>query len=447
MGRRHDALAPAEEATQLYRELAETNPAFLPDLAAALTNLGGFYGEVGRRHDALAPTEEAVRLYRELAAANPAFLPDLAAALGNLRGFYSEAGSPDRGEAAWEQAIAEAAPQAAAYLLVARAAAADAGHPAAAAWLTRALAIDLQDRGLVDAAHEEARRHSGPDPAAFDQNWARLTGTPVPAWLTVDSALLSSARAWVATDTYTAEHDYLAAHPELLEAAADTAVAEALLAVPADVAGRYAALRQAAQHDGADAAYRPLLLTILAREFAGADPARQRALLADRADDLLTDTVADALKELADQEDQQAVAAQRATALLDLARTGDAEPVLEALAEPGRFPGLLHALAIRTDAASAGSVALVAYTAATTLAEAATAVFYLAVAGAAGGDHDQARDLTRQARAADPAQVPAWINELAEIGQHHHGVLQLIPELAGPADPPVPPGPPPEETR
>ena len=54
------------------------------------------------------------------------------------------------------------------------------------------------------------------------------------------------------------------------------------------------------------------------------------------------DTVADALDELAGQEDQQAVAAQRAAALLDLARTGDAEPVFEALAEPGRFPGLLH---------------------------------------------------------------------------------------------------------
>ncbi len=95
----------------------------------------------------------------------------------------------------------------------------------------------------------------------------------------------------MAIDTYAAERDYLAAHPELLEAAAGPAVAEVLLAVPEDEAGRYAALRQAAQHDSADAAYRPLLLTTLAREFAGADPGRQRALLADRADDLLTGTV------------------------------------------------------------------------------------------------------------------------------------------------------------
>ena len=77
----------------------------------------------------------------------------------------------------------------------------------------------------------------------------------------------------MAIDTYAAERDYLAAHPELLEAAAGPAVAEVLLAVPEDEAGRYAALRQAAQHDSADAAYRPLLLTTLAREFAGPTPA------------------------------------------------------------------------------------------------------------------------------------------------------------------------------
>ena len=271
-------------------------------------------------------------------ATNPTFLPDLASALTNLGNRFREAGAPDRGEAPWEQAITEAAPQAAAYLLAARAGAADAGHPAAAVWLARALAMDIKDRDLIDAAHEHARRHRGPDPAAFDQNWARHTGGQVPAWLTVNPALLSSARAWVATDTYTAERDHLAAHPELFEAAADTAVAEAVLAVPEDEASRYSALRQAAQQDGVEAAYRPLLLIILAHEFADADPGRQRALLADRRDELLTDTVADALNELARQEDQQGAAARRATALLDLARTGDAELVFEALTEPDQFP-------------------------------------------------------------------------------------------------------------
>jgi hypothetical protein len=70
-------------------------------------------------------------------------------------------------------------------------------------------------------------------------------------------------------------------------------------------------------------------------------------------------------------------------------------------------------------------------------------VFYLAVAAAAGGDHGQANDLIGQARAAGPGQVAAWINELAQIGQHHPGVLPLIPPLTVSADPPAPP---PEDT-
>ena len=67
-----DAVAPTEEAVQLYRDQAGDNPAYLPDLAMALNNLGVRYSELGRRQDALAPAEEAVELYRELAADQPA---------------------------------------------------------------------------------------------------------------------------------------------------------------------------------------------------------------------------------------------------------------------------------------------------------------------------------------------------------------------------------------
>ena len=131
MGRRQDVVAPTEEAVQLYRGLARDNPAFLPDLATALNNLGIRYGEVGRRQDVVAPTEEAVQLYRGLARDNPAFLPDLASALTSLGACFSEAGSPERGEAAWHEALAGISPSGKAFLLTARAAAADAGHVAA----------------------------------------------------------------------------------------------------------------------------------------------------------------------------------------------------------------------------------------------------------------------------------------------------------------------------
>jgi hypothetical protein len=59
----------------------------------ALGNLGVRYSEVGRPADAVAPAEEAVTLYRDQAAANPAHLPDLARALTNLGEYQQDAGS------------------------------------------------------------------------------------------------------------------------------------------------------------------------------------------------------------------------------------------------------------------------------------------------------------------------------------------------------------------
>ena len=76
-------------------------------------------------------------------------------------------------------------------------------------------------------------------------------------------------------------------------------------------------LRQAAQQDGVEAAYRPLLLSILAHEFAEADAAGQRALLADRREDLLSDTVADTLMSLPTAKMTRPLAGLRASALLD----------------------------------------------------------------------------------------------------------------------------------
>ncbi|WP_433125347.1 tetratricopeptide repeat protein [Micromonospora sp. CA-240977] len=102
-----DALVPAEEATGIYRRLAETDPtAYLPDLATSLNNLGAFLSGVGRRDEALAATEEAVTARRRLAEANPgAHLPDLAMSLNNLGTFLSAVGRRDEALAATEQAV------------------------------------------------------------------------------------------------------------------------------------------------------------------------------------------------------------------------------------------------------------------------------------------------------------------------------------------------------
>ena len=154
VGRRADAVAPTEEAVTLRRKQAAQNPAFAPDLATALTNLGARYSEVGRRTDAVAPTEEAVTLRREQAAQNPAFAPDLAMALNNLDRRLVAIGDPARAEVAWQEVLDEHDLRTRATLLLYRAYAADPGDLRAAGWLVEVCRSDA--RALLHPAHDNA---------------------------------------------------------------------------------------------------------------------------------------------------------------------------------------------------------------------------------------------------------------------------------------------------
>jgi AAA ATPase domain len=430
-GRRQEAVAPTEEAVATYRELAADNPAFLPNLAMALNNLGTSYAQVGRRQEAVAPTEEAVAGYRELAADNPAFLPNLATALNNLGTRYAEAGRSEQVDQVWQAVSGQLPAPAHAFLLLARAQAAKVGAADAAGWLAQALPLAGADRGLTAALHEEARRHRAVEPAGFDARWATVAGPP-PPWLTVNAELHAAAAGWIATATYEAERDHLAAHPELLTAEADVAVTEALLQLPEDKAERYRQLREAACTHGAQAAYRPFLLTFLAAEFTQADPAAQRALLTEQREDLLDDIVNDTLTQLSHDDE---LAALRAAAVLSLARLNEHEAALQACEEPARFPQLLHDLATRPDTTPLQPATQLAATRATTESELATALFYLAVAHQLHAPGSQARATLTNARTLVPERVTTWINELATIGRTHPAVLALIPVLTAPPAP------------
>ena len=66
-GRRDEALQTAQEATNLYRTLAEHNPAaYTPNLAASLNNLAIYLDNNGQQREALQTAQEATNLYREL---------------------------------------------------------------------------------------------------------------------------------------------------------------------------------------------------------------------------------------------------------------------------------------------------------------------------------------------------------------------------------------------
>jgi hypothetical protein len=249
----------------------------------------------------------------------------------------------------------------------------------------------------------------------------------------VDAGLLAAAEEWIATETDTDERDFLASHPELLDPAADEAVSDALMSVSEDDAERYTMVRQAARAEGVEAAYRPLLLTILAHQFTKADVNTQRELLATRRDDLLSATVRDTI---ASSDNGDAAEPLRAMALLQLAALGEDELVLDALTDPARFPSLLHDLARRPDLAALGPTVTAARTAATVAEQAATAFFYLAVTYACAGDRGNATAVLAEARHLVPGQATPWIDRLADIGQHHPAVLPLISTLNRPLDDP-----------
>ncbi|MGY1582583.1 tetratricopeptide repeat protein [Streptomyces sp. MN13] len=93
-GDRQAALEPAHEAVHIRRRLTHADAdAYLPDLAGSLNNLAAYLAWTGDREGALEPAKEAVRHYTQLAQANSAaYLPDLAMALNNLANHLAETG-------------------------------------------------------------------------------------------------------------------------------------------------------------------------------------------------------------------------------------------------------------------------------------------------------------------------------------------------------------------
>ncbi|HSV64681.1 MAG TPA: hypothetical protein VLJ59_02080 [Mycobacteriales bacterium] len=250
---------------------------------------------------------------------------------------------------------------------------------------------------------------------------------PSLSWWVIDADLLEAARRWLAAPSYTQERDYLAGHPELLAPAADSAVEEALREVPADEAERFRMLRETAREDGVEAAYQPMMLMLLAQEFADADLAGQRRLLTEHTDDLCSDIVGAALEELAERD--QTGRAQEGSALRTLALLGQHEPVLDALDDPAQFYDLLARLATLPDLSALGPAVAIAFTAVSTSTGAATAAFFFAVVLAAEGDEDQAQAVLTEARYIAPERAEEWAETLARIGRLHPIALDLVPLL------------------
>ncbi|MGI5506366.1 tetratricopeptide repeat protein [Lentzea sp. CA-135723] len=107
LGRHREALAAAEEAVGIWRQLVEAEPdRYRPDLAQSLHRLGRSLMELGRHREGMGATEEAVGIWRQLVEAEPdRYRPDLALSLNNLGSSLWELGWHREGMGAAEEAV------------------------------------------------------------------------------------------------------------------------------------------------------------------------------------------------------------------------------------------------------------------------------------------------------------------------------------------------------
>jgi tetratricopeptide (TPR) repeat protein len=107
LGRREEALAPSQEAVDIYRRLVQTQPdVFFPNLATSLNNFGIRLSNLGRLEEALAISQEAVDIRRRLAQTRPeASLPNLAHNLNSLGIRLSNLGRHEEALAASQESL------------------------------------------------------------------------------------------------------------------------------------------------------------------------------------------------------------------------------------------------------------------------------------------------------------------------------------------------------
>ena len=478
-GRPEEALVPSRRAVDEYRALASTARSFLSDLALALANLGGRLRELERPSAAITPLEEAVGLYRDLAESAPAYLPRLASTLSELgiglhedgraaeavsslveatdllHRLVQESGSPlaelgtalarlsecaeasgrtEVAERAWEEASVDVDDESVAFVLWRRAGTEVSGSVRCAPWL-RAAEGAAADPALVAAIRDEARRHLGAAPTAWAEGWREGGTQELPAWLTVDAALLTSARAWMDTATFREEAGYLRDHPELTSESAAVAVEEALLSRDRDEADRLRAVLVAARRDGVDAAYLPLLARISAHEVAFGDPEVRRRAWATEFATLASDEGQTVLRASAasDDPDEQR-AGEVALALVVLAAAGGEllTRAMDVLDRSERPMLLIEELTERAEAMQLEAGAVIAWHVAEEPREGAAARIAVALACALLLDPGPAAEHVTAARHIDDTGTGAWIARVARLGATHPEVLVLIPALTDP---------------
>ena len=433
VGRRDEAVPATEEAVTLYREQAAANPAYLPDLARTLGNLGNRYGEVGRRDEAVPATEEAVTLYREQAAANPAYLPDLARTLGYLGLYRLAAGLPWNAGAAWSSAL-DAMPTSdfRAGLLLEKARRED--PPQAVSDILAALALMPPATGSVlYSLHSACRELRNHDHDLFDPLWQDRLKTGQPPWLFIDDVTLTTTDEWLATPSHMQAREYHRDHAEILaRPQARTALDElALLGTDPDLISQYQQLLITASEQGIQDAYEPLVVPESLSAWLNADIPEQQQLLRENREMLLSKEASDLLGQWS-AELPGNTTIKFGAALLSLAQEGLESEVFAALDDHEQLDAFLGDLA-----ASARPQQLLAAAELVLCLDLddqalATAQLHLAIALVLTGHAEGAPEQARAAAGLDPNSVNRWLNLLAKLVTVHPELATLIQALVAP---------------
>ncbi|MGW3060423.1 hypothetical protein ACWC98_31465, partial [Streptomyces goshikiensis] len=361
-GDRQSALTTITEATDLYRALANDNPAaHLPNLATSLNNLATCQSETGDRQSALTTITEATDLYRALANDNPAaHLPDLAASLKSLAAVASGSEALDAYSEA-QRALSDH-PQAARILAVQQAAFQLTLSPELGIRALFAIVRSPQPSGTPDPAAFQAkillRAHADGDVAGAPRVgslWRETTGSEPPPWLTLPQAALDLGAEWISCRTWAASRAFWDEHATAIRSA-ETALALEELSLMDPVGALHLDIARAATATGPDEAFRPYLTGDLLSTWTGLPTWQEsEAYLTEHRATLLHDQALDLLGSDVDTAEPALhfalVTLARADGIPAAYRYVDNRSALHArlrqvLTATEMEPGLLHALAL-----------------------------------------------------------------------------------------------------
>ncbi len=275
VGSHEAALITTQHVIDTYRALVDANPTtYLPGLAAALGSLAAQHGELNQHDVALIPAQEAVDICQRLTETSAeVYFPHLVMSLKNLT--YHLA-ALDRISAAVDVYTSYietfvASPATRDALIIERAGF-HINHGDASTGLRELVTLLTLDDGqtpdaVMLAARNVLRAHHFRDSVAVNRVWHEVTGAGQPDWLSLTLAQIGLVTEWITAPDWAKSKDFFVAHAEELLDHPASLVLDELALIAAAQAELHRHLLHGVRELGLEAAYRPLLLRDLVKDW------------------------------------------------------------------------------------------------------------------------------------------------------------------------------------